>query len=343
MDEILTWEECIDAFLAHKRVTTKPRTAEFYASRMGRLLAYVESRRPHIEVAKFGRRHMDAYGVERLARVSRATWRHDVVACREFFAYVAAEFREETGWRHSPLDRYTLPDAPVPHVGMPTDADLRALLRAIEERQDARKNPKVACRGSKELKRVKLRDMAIARLLITTGARVGEIIRLDVEDYDRARSEVVFRETKGNRPRVVSVEKRAADSVEAWLVERDKIAKLTDRRGNLLLETAALFVSKTGVPLELRGTERRFELYRRYAGLTGWTLHGLRHWAVTTLIDRSDVETAQQVVGHKSAATTARYDHRTKERAKQRHKEAGLLGGLENGAIAGQGESLFNR
>lgn len=328
MDEKVTWEEAIDAFIDHKRVTTKPTTVRFYKSRLGRLLVHVNARRPFVQLDRWSKRYMDAYGVQRLQSVSKATWRHDVVAVREFLSYVAEEFKPELGWTHSPLDRYELPDAPQPHIQMPTDTELRQLIKAISDRQDP-KNPKMASRSQKETRRVKLRDLAIVRMLITTGARVGEIIGMRMSDFDARSLEVTFRETKSNRPRTVCIEKLAAKAVDDWLIEREKLSRLRDRHGNQLVENDYLFISTTGGPMQLRATERRLELYLEYAGITGWTLHGLRHWAATTIIDRTDLETAQQVLGHRNAATTQRYDHRAKKRAQERHKGAALLETLE--------------
>jgi site-specific recombinase XerC len=63
-----------------------------------------------------------------------------------------------------------------------------------------------------------LRDRALILFLLSTGCRISEALRLDVEDWDPRRIGVI---DKGDRERTVTVTEKARQAVEEYLAARD--------------------------------------------------------------------------------------------------------------------------
>ena len=85
----------------------------------------------------------------------------------------------------------------------------------------------------------------------------------------RHRKQIVFRETKGNEPRIVPIEDSWIEIVESWL----RI------RGNL--DSGLLFVTLYGGAIDVRSFSHQFHRYCDYAGITDVSLHSLRHYSLT--------------------------------------------------------------
>jgi integrase/recombinase XerD len=63
-----------------------------------------------------------------------------------------------------------------------------------------------------------LRDRALLELLYGTGARISEVVGLDVDDLDLAEADAIRLAGKGGRQRMVPVGSYAREAVEAYLV-----------------------------------------------------------------------------------------------------------------------------
>ncbi|MET3960507.1 integrase/recombinase XerC [Marmoricola sp. OAE513] len=155
---------------------------------------------------------------------------------------------------------------------------------------------------------VGLRDVAILELLYATGARVGELCGLDVDDVDRPRRVVrVF--GKGRKERMVPYGLPADQALERWL---------TEARPRLFVpgSGAALFLGARGGRIDQRAV--RSMVHRRLADVPGAPdlgPHGLRHTAATHLLEGgADLRTVQEMLGHASLATTQIYTHVTTDR-----------------------------
>lgn len=159
------------------------------------------------------------------------------------------------------------------------------------------------------------RDAALLAVLYTTGARRGEIAGLAVTDYDPAERSLRVR-GKRDKERMVYVTVAAAARLDSWIAVRG--------RG-----PGALFppISKEGRPRHRDGrlchpTGQAIAgiLARRLkeAGVPPHTPHDFRRTFIGELLDAGvDLATAQQLVGHASPATTARYDRRPERRRRE--------------------------
>jgi integrase/recombinase XerC len=161
-----------------------------------------------------------------------------------------------------------------------------------------------------------LRDRAALELLYATGARVGELVGLDVDDVDLARRTARVM-GKGGKERVVPFGVPAAEAVNAWL---------TTGRPVLAGPASgpALLLGQRGRRADQR--QIRAAVHRLAAGvpdLKDLGPHGLRHSAATHLLEGgADLRTVQELLGHATLATTQIYTHVSVERLKVTYEQA---------------------
>lgn len=155
-----------------------------------------------------------------------------------------------------------------------------------------------------------VRDGAIIALLYSCGLRRGELVGLDVADYDADVGELRVR-GKGNKERLAHVVNGAADALADWLALRG------DRSGPLFLPVRRGGHIKRG----RMTTQAVYHLLQKRAGQAGvkhLSPHDFRHTFIGDLLDAgADIVTVQKLAGHKNVTTTARYDRRPEE-AKRR-------------------------
>lgn len=156
-----------------------------------------------------------------------------------------------------------------------------------------------------------LRDRALIELLYATGARVSEVISLDLEQI-RLPLTALRLLGKGGKERVVPVGSFAGKAVEAYLV-RGRPALLAG--GN----ERKLFLNKRGAALSRQSAWEIVRSAARKAGvLTELSPHSMRHSFATHLLDGgADIRTVQELLGHASVATTQIYTLVTIDRLRE--------------------------
>ena len=161
-----------------------------------------------------------------------------------------------------------------------------------------------------------LRDRAVIELLYACGLRVSELCGLDVDALDLPSGSVRVL-GKGRRERVLPVGGRARAALSAYL----RAARpLLLRRGP---GTPALFLNTRGGRLGPRGVRALLERYRRAEGNSPIGPHALRHSFATHLLDNgADLRAVQELLGHKSLATTQIYTHVSTERLREVYEQS---------------------
>lgn len=152
---------------------------------------------------------------------------------------------------------------------------------------------------------VRLRDRALLELLYATGARVSEIVQLDVDDL--AHAELLRVRGKGSKERIVPIGSYARAAVDAYLARaRPELS----RRGRA---TPRLFLGARGAPLSRQSAWLIIQQAAERAALTAHVSpHTLRHSFATHLLQGgADVRVVQELLGHASVATTQIYTHVT--------------------------------
>lgn len=148
-----------------------------------------------------------------------------------------------------------------------------------------------------------LRDRALLELLYATGARVSEIVQLDVDDV--AHGEVLRVRGKGSKERIVPVGSYARAALDAYLTRaRPELS----RRGRA---TPRLFLGARGAPLSRQSAWLVIRAAAERANLTAHVSpHTLRHSFATHLLQGgADVRVVQELLGHASVATTQIYTY----------------------------------
>lgn len=158
-----------------------------------------------------------------------------------------------------------------------------------------------------------VRDGTMLELLIASGARISELARLRLNDFDRSHK-VLRLLGKGSKERIVPLYNKAFDSLDIYV--RQARPALLEKAHCSQCDTTRLFISGRGRPMDAAALRRRFDLLVRKAGLpAGITPHTMRHTYATELLEGgADLRSVQELLGHSSLSTTQIYTHVSPER-----------------------------
>ncbi|MCU0306295.1 MAG: tyrosine-type recombinase/integrase [Thermoleophilia bacterium] len=204
---------------------------------------------------------------------------------------------------------------PVPRLSQPDAIGLADRVAA----QAAAAAPRTVARA------IALRDRAIIEVLYGSGLRRQEVCDLSLAGLD-FEHETLRLVGKGGRARTVPLTEPAVDALREWLVEgRPRLAEPT---GSFLpAGRARVFLSRTGRPLDGSTVYRMVARELRAMGRAGGP-HLLRHAAATHLLegpggrDGAHLRVVQEVLGHRSLATTQRYTGVTTKALQQTLRQA---------------------
>jgi integrase/recombinase XerC len=162
-----------------------------------------------------------------------------------------------------------------------------------------------------------LRDRAILETLYSAGMRVSELTGLDVEDVELSDGVAMVR-GKGRKERLALLGPPAVEAIERWVPQRPALA------GPRATSQPALFLNRNGTRLTTRSVGRLLEKHLKQAGLDPRTSpHTLRHSFATHLLDAgADIRSVQELLGHRSLATTQVYTHVSTQRLRESYQKA---------------------
>jgi len=148
--------------------------------------------------------------------------------------------------------------------------------------------------------------------MVYCAVRGGEIFRLEWQDINIESGKIILRDTKNTETRIVYMSK----AVKKMLIRRrdnDKIKKKKKTDWNPL---NLIFPGRSGKRITSisRTFDRVVEDLGLNEGITDkryrFTFHCIRHTAASWLVQAgTPLYTVQQLLGHKTAALTARYSH----------------------------------
>ncbi|MCH7955640.1 MAG: tyrosine recombinase XerC [Candidatus Marinimicrobia bacterium] len=159
------------------------------------------------------------------------------------------------------------------------------------------------------------RDSALLELLYGTGARLSEIVSLNIRNLNWE-SGTVRLFGKGSKERIVPLGGPGWKALEVYEGFRNSKSKEGDE--------IALFLNKYGKRLSGRGIQR---IVKKYMSMTveskGKNPHILRHTFATHLLERgADLNAVKELLGHEDLATTQIYTHVEAEGLKKAYKQA---------------------
>lgn len=146
-----------------------------------------------------------------------------------------------------------------------------------------------------DTERAGARDRAIILALLDTGARRGELARIDLADVDIDQGTILLRHTKTRKARTVYFGKLTKAALRRWL-------KL---RGDL---PGPLFLTKAGSRVTGAGLHSILQRRARLAGVKEPGVHSFRRaYAIQAWRGGLDAVTIGRLLGHSSLEVTKRY------------------------------------
>ncbi|HSB43702.1 MAG TPA: tyrosine recombinase XerC [Nitrospira sp.] len=280
-------DDAIRAFITFLTVErgASPATLRNYASDLRQLRSFLLSARladPPVDPAALSPDSIRAY-LQWLDRKGekRTSLARKLACIRSFYRYLV-----RTGLvSRSPVEDLRTPKQPKHLPRVLTKDDAEALMAF----------PDQGTIGS-------LRDRALLETLYSTGARVSELVSMNVEDLHQPEGVVRLR-GKGRKERIVPIGDLAIQAIQTY---RGSLQPSTS--GNVRL--APVFLNHRGGRLTSRSVAR---IVARYSSrLTGGSVspHTLRHSFATHLLDEgADLRAIQEMLGHASLSTTQKYTH----------------------------------
>lgn len=202
-------------------------------------------------------------------------------ACRSFFDYLVINNQLE----FNPAKGVKAPKAPKNLPKTVAVDQVAALLKGIDVGED-----------------IGIRDLAVAELFYSSGIRLAELVRLNLEDIDFAESSARIT-GKGRKTRIVPIGRLAIKAIKEWLKVRDVWL--------VSIPTDALFITQQKNRLSPRSIQKRMEYWGKFVGLNGRLHpHKFRHSCATHLLESSgDLRAVQELLGHANLSTTQVYTH----------------------------------
>jgi len=156
---------------------------------------------------------------------------------------------------------------------------------------------------------ISIRDRALLELLYGSGARISEIVNLDLSDIHQLANEGIQIETlkllgKGGKERIVPLGSFASAALQEYLTRTRPMLVLNSSK-----RTNALFLNQRGTRLSRQSAWQFVLNAANAAGVSGKVSpHVFRHSYATHLLDGgADIRVVQELLGHASVTTTQIY------------------------------------
>lgn len=155
-----------------------------------------------------------------------------------------------------------------------------------------------------------IRDLSIIDMLSSTGMRIGEMVKLNIEDINFVERECVVL-GKGDKQRIVYFDARTKLHLKNYIQSR------TD-------DNPALFVSlnKPNERLSINAIELRLRELGKQLNIDKVHPHKFRRTLATSAIDKGmPIEQVQQLLGHQRIDTTLQYAMVKQNNVKMAHRK----------------------
>ena len=273
--------DCFDRYVEWLETTPRyaMRSRREYQDDVRGLVEYLQARCKLSAAPSVQRRHLAGFLAHCGALGHAAsTRRRSVAATRSFFAFLV----EEGTLRYSPAEHLLPPEREGRPPRVLTEAEYTRLRDAASDHP---------------------RDLAIIELVLQTGLRLSEIVRLRTVDIalphradDPSTVGSVRVLGRGSRSRTVTLNVRACAAVGAYLAEREEAG------------SPALFLTRFGHGIGPRGIENIVTKHCKEAGIVGASVHTLRHTMAVEMLGRGATPAiVGKALGHASPDGMAVY------------------------------------
>lgn len=274
--------DLLELFLTAKEVEgCSPKTIAYYEATLQHMESWLSKPIAHVSSDDL-RKYLSVYELERGS--SKVT----IDNIRRIFSSFFSWLEDEDYIVKSPVRKIKRVKAAVKAKETLSDEDLEALRDSCDSK----------------------RDLAMVDLLASTGMRVGELIRLDIDDVDIQGRECVVT-GKGNKQRPVYFDARTKLHLTAYLESR-------------IDDNPALFVSLNGRTqrLSVCTIEKRIKALGEKAQVGRVHPHKFRRTLATHAIDKGmPIEQVQKLLGHSKIETTMHYAMVNQSNVKASHEK----------------------
>ncbi len=148
-----------------------------------------------------------------------------------------------------------------------------------------------------------LRDRALLELLYGTGARVSEVVGLNLHDLDFD-EELILLTGKGSKQRLVPIGRTLNVALQEYLAPAGRSTLLSSRKSTrVFLNTRSGPITRQGIDLIVHKRALMVGIER-----TRISAHVFRHSCATHMLAHgADIRVVQELLGHASIATTQLY------------------------------------
>lgn len=139
---------------------------------------------------------------------------------------------------------------------------------------------------------------SVVEVLLQTGIRVGELVRLKKDDLFQEGGKWFFRITKyqSQPERIVPVNEKAYNALQTWLKVRPNVG------------TDYIYVTRNAKPIIVRNLRTSLLRVFKKAGVTKGTVNDFRNTFIAYYLAKGvSRENVAQLVGHRNLTTTDRY------------------------------------
>ena len=149
--------------------------------------------------------------------------------------------------------------------------------------------------------RYPLRDKTIFELLYATGIRCSELVAIRLRDIDLNEKTIRIK-GKGNKERIVLFGAQAKEKITHYMHRERPHPNTTDEY---------LFLNYRQTQLTTRSIQRIIQMFRPFLKVKRHiTPHKLRHSFATHMLNQGvDLRVVQELLGHKTLASTEKYTH----------------------------------
>lgn len=195
----VTIDALVPSFVRHLRAENKSAgTATAYLRATDGLAAFVAAHGMPTDVESITREHIESYIEDCLSRYAPATANQRYRSLQQFFRWAT----DEGEIAENPMRRMRPPTVPEKAVPVLPDEQIRALLAHCD---------------SKTLEG--RRDEAMIRTFLDTGARLAEVVGMELEDVDLD-AHIIGVVGKGRRPRLLGIGDKTARAIDRYIRKR---------------------------------------------------------------------------------------------------------------------------
>lgn len=292
----MTIEEALDAWYLHLRSrNASHHTLARYGRVWRRFSSYLASRDVS-EIEQLKAEHARLFILKRMAEVKPISAHYEVTPLKAFTSWL----EEMELIERDPFRKVRKPKVEQTELAVLPAEDVKKLLAVFDKKKPDEH-----------------RDWLMVRLILATGARRAEVTSARLDDFDKDGRSLLIT-GKGRKQRRLPLPHDL--TADLWLYVRRTRARYA--------KSEYLFVTRRGGPLESTVFTHRFARYVERAGIQRRaTLHGLRHWAATTMLAQAmPLELVSRTLGHADAVITSRvYAHVTFRDVQQAYDQASPL------------------